>query len=122
MVIGQWPNRESIRLPLIVAVEIVATRCVDSKFVVGREVRWLIGDGQSSGGRRGAEVADLFCIQLSQSEDDRLVAESLLIVDEEGVSIGWAEQSPAIDELDRAVELRGRVESVDEQIAESYAL
>ena len=90
MVIGQWSNRESIRLPLIVGVEVVAAGRVDSKFVVGREVRWLIGDRQSSGGRRGAEVADLFFIQLSQAEDDRLVAECLLIVDEEGVSIGRA--------------------------------
>jgi hypothetical protein len=42
---------ETLGLPLIVRIEIVTTRCIETKLVVECEVEWLVGDRKTITGR-----------------------------------------------------------------------
>ena len=115
LMVGQWPHSQAIRLPLIVSIEIVAPGGPDSELVVSRERRALISDRQAIG-RRTARRIDL-----TQTEDHRLMSECLVIVDEVGVQTfltetRWAESFPPINAIQRAVQLWRAAEPIDDQI------
>ena len=124
MIIGQRSHHQSIRLPRVVRIEIVAPRRVHSQLIVRREVRASIGDGQLLGRRVGTCISDLCCTQLSQTDDQRLMVECLLVVDEVAVHTRLAqtrraERCPPVDQLHRAVHLWSTVESIHEQIGKT---
>ena len=76
----------------MVSVEIEATRRVETQLIVVREPKGLIRSWWTSlSGVACAKVIGFSHIQLSNTEDDRLMATSLLIVEKEGVQTSTAQ-------------------------------
>jgi hypothetical protein len=80
----QNTHQQAIGSPVTLGIQIVAARDIGSQLIVGREVERLIGPWRITGAG-GAEAACVGDVQLSQTDDHRLMSSHAFIVD--GISI-----------------------------------
>ena len=104
-----------------VEIEVVTTgQQIRSQTVIRSEIQRIIADRQSDV-RSIRTVKNDFCVvQLSNTEDQRWVSLTLLVVDEIGEAIDRreAEQSPSIDQTNRTVQQGNVIEAMNDQITE----
>ena len=104
-----------------VEIEVVTTgQQIRSQTVIRSEIQRIIADRQSDV-RSIRTVKNDFCVvQLSNTEDQRWVSLTLLVVDEIGEAIDRreAEQSPSIAQTSRTVQQGNVIEAMNDQITE----